>query len=279
GVSEHEALGVVIAEFGNIDELLDEMGISKTSSENKSQQPAMEEEAIDYFIQSKAKLGIRVGAGIMSILSGIAFLLILLSISYIIPAANIIGIILLLSGIVVGTALLVVEGMRTSNLKAYHRPFVLLPDSRERLEEERDAYKKSLTLSIVLGVSFCIMSIAPFLIGLMSAVILSVPVGIGMMLILAGIGVVFFVYSGNVYHAYDILLKNGKSPDDFEEEVKADERRRKVDYIIDEIYWPIIVVIYFATSFLIGGWGWTWIIFVLGGALESTIKTLLSTWE
>lgn len=279
GVSEHEALGVVIAEFGNIDELLDEMGISKTSSENKSQQPAMEEEAIDYFIQSKSKLGIRVGAGILSILSGIAFLLILLSVSYIIPGANIIGIILLLSGIVVGTALLVVEGMRTSNLKAYHHPFVLLPDSRERLEEERDAYKKSLTLSIVLGVSFCIMSMAPFLIGLLSAAILSVPVGIGMMLILAGIGVVFFVYSGNVYHAYDVLLTNGKSPENFEEEVKADERRRKVDYIIDEIYWPVIVVIYLAFSFLVGGWGWTWLIFVIGGVLEDVIKGLLGAWE
>lgn len=279
GASEHEALGMVIAEFGNIDELLEEMGISKTSKENKRQQPAMEEEAINYFIQSKAKLGIRVGAGILSILSGIAFLLFFLRASYIIPGANIIGIILLLSGIVVGTALLVIEGMRTSNLKAYHRPFVLLPDSRERLEEERDAYKKSLTLSIVLGVSFCIMSIAPFLIGLMSAATLSVSLGIGMMLLFVGIGVLFFVYSGNVYHAYDILLKNGKNPDNFEEEVKADARRRKVDYIIDEVYWPIIVVVYLAFSFLVGGWAWTWLIFVVGGVLEDVIKGLLGSWE
>lgn len=278
GASENEALGVVIAEFGNIEELLEEMGIPKTSRENKSQQPAMEEEAIDYFIQSKAKLGIRIGTGILTILAGIASLLFFLSLSSIFQAANIMGIMLLLIGLAAGTALLVVEGMRSSSLEAYYKPFVLLPDSRERIEEERNAYKKSLTLSIVLGVSFSIVSFAPLLIGIFSN-LFSVLVGAGFMLLLAGIGVVFFVYSGNVYHAYDVILQNGKEPDNFEEEVKADERRRKVDYIIDEIYWPIIVVIYLVFSFLVGGWAWTWLIFVIGGVLEDVVKGFLGSWE
>lgn len=98
------------------------------------------------------------------------------------------------------------------------------------------------------------------------------------MLLFIGVGVLFFVYSGNLYHAYDVLLTNGKNPDTFIEEVQADERRQKVDYIIDEIYWPIIVVIYFIASFLLGGWAWTWLIFVIGGVLEDIIKGLLGTW-
>lgn len=278
GASENEALGVVIAEFGNIDELLEEMGISKTAPENKQLPPAMEEGAIDYFVQSKAKLGLRIGTGILTILAGIASLLFFLSLSSIFQAANIMGIMLLLIGLAAGTALLVVEGMRSSSLEAYYKPFVLLPDSRERIEEERNAYKKSLTLSIVLGVSFSIVSFAPLLIGIFSN-LFSVLVGAGFMLLLAGIGVVFFVYSGNVYHAYDVILQNGKEPDNFEEEVKADERRRKVDYIIDEIYWPIIVVIYLVFSFLVGGWAWTWLIFVIGGVLEDVVKGFLGSWE
>ncbi|GAB2490057.1 permease prefix domain 1-containing protein [Alkalibacterium psychrotolerans] len=278
GASEHEALGVVIAEFGNIDELLEEMGINKTATENKQFPPAMEEGAIDYFVQSKAKLGIRIGTGILTILAGIASLLFFLSLSSIFQAANIMGIILLLIGLAAGTALLVVEGMRSSSLEAYYKPFVLLPDSRERIEEEKDAYKKSLTFSIILGLSFSIGSFGPLFIGIFSN-LFSVLVGVGLMLLLAGIGVVFFVYSGNVYHAYDVILQNGKEPDNFEEEVKADERRRKVDYIIDEIYWPIIVVLYLVFSFIVGGWAWTWLIFVIGGVLEDVIKGFLSSWE
>ncbi|MDZ7835998.1 MAG: hypothetical protein U5K84_12415 [Alkalibacterium sp.] len=54
---------------------------------------------------------------------------------------------------------------------------------------------------------------------------------------------------------------------------------KRVNYIIDEIYWPIIVVIYLAFSFWQGAWAWSWIIFVLGGALESTIKSLTGNWE
>lgn len=36
--------------------------------------------------------------------------------------------------------------------------------------------------------------------------------------------------------------------------------------------WPIIVLIYFIISFLFGNWGTSWIIFLVGGALEQVIK-------
>lgn len=278
GASEHEAVGMVIAEFGNIEELLEEMGINNEASDKRHVQPAIEEEAIDHFIYSKGKMGIRIGTGILSILAGVAFLFIFLSVSSIVPAATIIGIILLLGALVVGIGLLVTEGMRSNDLKAYHKPFVLLPDSQERIEEEKESYKKSLTLSIVLGVAFCIFAFAPFMIGMLTPALPSLT-GLGIMLLFFGVGVLFFVYSGNLYHAYDVLLNNGKNPDTFIEEVQADKRRQKVDYIIDEIYWPIIVVIYFISSFLLGGWAWTWLIFVIGGVLEDTIKALLTTWD
>ncbi|MCC5895676.1 MAG: hypothetical protein JJU16_09470 [Alkalibacterium sp.] len=280
GASEHEAIGVVIAEFGNIDELLSEMGIEKESAETLENHPTMEEGAIDFFVEAKAMIGLRVGLGILSILLGVGLMLSFLSAGSAIQANRVIGIILLLVCLVIGIALLIIEGMRADELKPYHQPFVLLADLRDEVEHQKKAYKKSLALSIVLGVSFCILSLTPLLVGALTN-LLSLLTGLGLMLVLIGVGVMFFTYSGNVFNAYGVILSNGKDPEHFEEEVKAEARRKKIDYIIEEIYWPIIVVIYFASSFIFGGsiWAWSWIIFVLGGALEGTIKSLFDTWE
>lgn len=280
GASEHEAIGVVIAEFGNIDELLEEMGISRVSKERREHYPTMEEEGIEYFLQTKGTIGLRVGLGVLSVLAGVGGLIVLMGLQNVFQAALLIGLVFLLAFLVVGIALFILEGMRAADLKAYHKPFVLLPDLREHLEEQQQAYKKSLAISIVLGASLCILSLTPMLLGAMTNLI-PVLVGVGLMLVLIGTGIVCFTYSGNVYNAYTILLTNGKDPNSFEEEVKAEARRKRIDYIIDEVYWPIIVVIYFAASFLIGGsfWAWSWVVFVLGGALEGTIKSIFDTWD
>lgn len=279
-VSEHEALGIVIAEFGNIDELLSEMGIKKESKEVLENYPTMEEGAVDYFIEAKSTIGLRIGLGILSILIGVGGMLTLFSIAPALQAARVIGLIFMLAFLVIGIALFILEGMRTNDLKAYYSPFVLLPHLRDQVEEQQHGYKKSLAFSIVLGVSLCILSLTPLLLGVLTN-LLPVLTGVGGMLILIGVGVVFFTYSANVYNAYTTILTNGKDPDTFENDVKAEERRKKVEYIIEEVYWPIIVVLYFASSFIIGGsfWAWSWVIFVLGGALEGTIKSFFDTWE
>ncbi|PRY82530.1 permease prefix domain 1-containing protein [Alkalibacterium olivapovliticus] len=280
GASEHEAIGVVIAEFGNVDELLSEMGIEKENSDVLENYPTMEAEAVDYYLEAKAMMGLRIGMGILSILIGTGLMLTFFGLIAAVQTARVIGIILMLVFLVIGIALLIIEGMRADDLKDYHKPFVLLPDLRDRVEEQKKGYKKSFALSIVLGVSFCILSLIPLLLGMLTSLI-PFFMGLGMMLVLIGIGVMFFTYSGNAFDAYTVILANGKNPENFKQEVEADERRKKIDYIMDEIYWPIIVVIYFASSFIIGGsfWGWSWIIFVLGGALEGTIKSLFDAWE
>ena len=40
-------------------------------------------------------------------------------------------------------------------------------------------------------------------------------------------------------------------------------------------YWCLVVVVYFAVSFFVGGWAWSWLIFLLAAALQGIIKALL----
>lgn len=278
GVSEHEAIGVVIAEFGDIDELLEEFGINRVNKEVTANYPTMSESDLDRYIVSKAKMGLNIGIGILSCLTGLAGLLLLLAFQAIIPGALYIGLLILVSFLVIGIGLFIIEGMKANDFKSFSSSFIILPSDKEHIIAEQENYKRSFVFSIVAGVSLCILSIMPILMGALTPVI-PVLVGVGFSLLLIGVGVMFFTYSGNIWQAYETVKQNGKYIESIEEEAAKDERNKKVNYILEEIYWPIIVVTYLLFSFWQGAWAWSWIIFILGGALESTIKSIAGNWD
>ena len=51
---------------------------------------------------------------------------------------------------------------------------------------------------------------------------------------------------------------------------------RKMRKAVSSALWSIIVALYFIISFTTGAWGITWIIFIIGGAVESLIEVFLS---
>ncbi|WP_423189075.1 permease prefix domain 1-containing protein [Alkalibacterium sp. f15] len=278
GATEHEAIGVVIAEFGDIDELLEEFGVSRVNKKVTAQYTTMSSEDLARFVEAKARMGLNVGLGVLACLSGIAGLLLLLAFQGMIPGALYLGLLLMVTLAVIGIGLFIIEGMKAKDFKPFYSPFIIMPTDKEWIQDDQDNYKRSFIFSIVAGVSLCIMSLTPVLMGALTPMI-PVLVGVGFMLILIGTGIIFFTYSGNVWSAYGIILTNGKYIESIEIEAAKDERNKKVNYILEEIYWPIIVVIYLVFSFLQGAWAWSWIIFILAGALESTIKSLAGNWE
>ena len=278
GATEHEAIGAVIVEFGDIDELLEEFGISRVNKKVTANYPVFGPIDFTRFIEAKARMGLNIGLGVLACLSGLAGLLLLLAFQQTIPGALYIGLLLMVSLLVIGIGLFIIEGMKANELEQFYSPFIILPRDREELEEQQQNYKRSYIFSIVAGVSLCIMSLTPVLMGALTPII-PVLVGVAFMFVLVGGGIIFFTYSANIWSAYDLLLLNGKYIESIEEEAAEDQRNKKVNYILEEIYWPIIVVIYFVFSFWQGTWAWSWIIFVLGGALESTIKSLIGTWQ
>ncbi|WP_368646279.1 permease prefix domain 1-containing protein [Alkalibacterium putridalgicola] len=278
GASEHEAIGTVIAEFGDIDELLEEFGINRVDEQVTKQYETMSESDLRQYIQAKGKMGWNIGLGVLACLTGIAGLLLFLAFQSVLPGALYIGLLFLVGFSVIGIGLFIIEGMKAGELERFSSPYIILPGDKEQFVSEQKDYKRSFIFSIVAGVSLCIMSITPILVGALTSV-LPVLVGVAFSLLLIGVGIIFFTYSGNIWSAYESIKQNGKFVEVIEEETVKHKRNKKVDYMIDEIYWPIIVVIYFVFSFTQGTWAWSWIIFVLAGALESTIKSLAGNWD
>ena len=72
GKSENEAIGIVISEFGNIDELVNELGIQK-EAENDTL-PQISGEEVEEYLYLKKKVGNLIGFGVFLCILGAAML-------------------------------------------------------------------------------------------------------------------------------------------------------------------------------------------------------------
>jgi hypothetical protein len=48
----------------------------------------------------------------------------------------------------------------------------------------------------------------------------------------------------------------------------------RAKYVFQKVYWPPVVIIYFAWSFMLGGWGISWMVFVVAGIFYSVLETV-----
>ncbi|SMC88890.1 permease prefix domain 1-containing protein [Papillibacter cinnamivorans] len=67
--------------------------------------------------------------------------------------------------------------------------------------------------------------------------------------------------------------------EEFKEWKSANNDRIRLQKNISAALWPLIVVCYFFISFIYTAWAWSWIIFILGAAIDKIIKLVLELKE
>lgn len=91
-------------------------------------------------------------------------------------------------------------------------------------------------------------------------------VGLVAMLTLDAVATGLLIYNANSRPKY---LKKNKS--DEEEWSPADRERNNLLRSVKSILWTLIVVVYFLVSFIFSAWAFSWIIFIIGVALEKIV--------
>ncbi len=138
--------------------------------------------------------------------------------------------------------------------------------------EQQKAFRDNYMRSNLIGTCLCILSVVSLFVGAFSENELLCVIMLGVMLLIVGIGVCFFVEAGVRWASIQKLLKEG----DFTDEHK---NRSRVNGTIAAIYWPIVVAIYLAWLFLDGAGGgkeqWrdsrSWIVFPVAGVLFAAV--------
>lgn len=147
--------------------------------------------------------------------------------------------------------------------------FILEDEQTGEIEREFSEFEPIFGKGISLGVGLCILSPMPLIITAVMEmsdpiVVLMVPV----LLIIIAIAVNKFVKLGLIREGYMQLLK--------QEEFEPENRKKaELEERVGGIYWPVVVAIYLAWSFIGDAWARSWLIFPIAGLIFAALVNAL----
>lgn len=280
GKTENESVGTVISEFGNMEEIMEELGLSDFSKGKEKEMFQGEKkrivtlkEAVEYIEMIKSNSGKITLATILCIFSPITLIFLgglseekgaFLSEN----AAGFIGIAALLILIAIAVSIFIFSGIQMEKYEFLKKEVFQLDAGTERyLKEQQEKMKTGFSTKICIGVVLCIFSVLPIL---FTAFFLEhydmlAIIAVCILLLMIGISMIFFIPAGMHQETYKVLLQEG----DYNKISKS-----KWMDAVASVYWCIVTAIYLGWSFWTMGWGYTWIIWPVTGVLYGAIAAI-----
>ncbi len=128
--------------------------------------------------------------------------------------------------------------------------------------------QKTHTVSIALGVMFCILSPIPVLLGASFLPDDWVTAMVGFLLMLVGLGVYLIVLTNLRQQGCQVLLQEG-------EYTPLGKKQTKLQDSLAGMYWCVITAIYLGWSFVSENWALTWVIWPLAALAFKAITKLI----
>lgn len=298
GKSENEAIGIVISEFGNIDELKEELGLNKKTAdaahngeeENSEKFRMITFEEAKNFIEDTVKFGFKMAIGVVLCILSVVPLIVLAGFAegknelgidvltgleetqhFSVVTDKIavgVGLSLMFVFIAVAVAIFIINGLRYEKYNYIKKDkFVLDKAALSYVSDLKESYRNKFAMSITIGVVLCIMSVVPVVFvgymfeneGEQYAI-----VAVAVLFLLIATAVFLFMRAGILMDSYKQLLQ---------EEEYAPRNKNNQDFSekVASIYWPLATAIYLGWSFISMDWGRTWIVWPIAGVLFGAI--------
>lgn len=268
GKSENEAIGIVISEFGNIEELAAELNIDM---KEKSDSPEITQEVVDQFMKIKKKSAWLISIGVLLCILGANCLVFVGSTAEYSPNSPLtpIGIVAFIVFIAIAVGLFIFSGVRLESYKYLEEDFNMTTSVKNNIETEQAQYAPKRIVLLIIGIILCILSSIFVLIPSMTTENdLLLIQGVNILLLFVAVGVFLIVFSGVIQDGYNILLKK-------EDYAPVRKESEKIVGAIAGVYWPIMVCIYLLWSFLSGNWQFTWIMWPVAGVLFGAVASII----
>lgn len=273
GKSENEAIGIVISEFGNLDELADALGIKEDMDQKTEFSFLSYERAMEYIDDSKF-IAPKTALGVWFCIMSPVILLSLLGlyegnfINYREDILIAIGLVAVISMVAIGVSLFI---RYSSQLDIYkdlqEEPFTLDYKTEQRVrsiqKEDEAIYISGVSTSVI----FYILSALPIII----TPLVTENEGFHIFGVVATLLIVAFstyniISKTAINEACRILLQ----VDEYKVENKSNTKYKKAV----QIYWAIVVAAYLAYSFVSMDWHKSWIIWPVAGTLFAAVRAI-----
>jgi len=275
GTSENAAVGTVISEFGNLDELAESLSLTKEVEVARGMESEMPRRFIS-LDEAKSYLSNR---SKKALFKALGILLCIISVSFVIIMAPhgmqvLSGIGMMIISIALGIGFLVYSGFADHEWKFIgHEACSIDMNTASYVKEKRRSFEPIRALCVSLGVVLLVVCWTPNIL----IPFRYMPLGAGIMFLVIGIGVFLIVYPNSIARGFDRLLNVNEKSTISGQYANGGSYTRPVKYksktaqTICEVYWPTVTCIYLIISFLTFSWGTTWIIWVIAGVFHRVI--------
>ena len=285
GKTENDAVGTVISEFGNLDELKETLKLDPVIEEYEAPETRkVSLEDAKAYINAEAKNSLLIGFGVMLCIMSVIPTIIASAFDERFVIAETIGVSLMFVMIAFAVGIFIISGNEMKLWKFLKKePCSIDYATGDYVYSERLNNNTSRVLQLTIGIILCIISVVPTIViegvasvmkhvGLISS---SGVLGPTLLFVFVGLGVLLIISSGGKEKAYHVLL----SLNDREtvagnyESVRGDVRyeNETLDKFM-AIYWKAILCIYLIWSFTTFQWGATWLIWPIAGIVKGIIE-------
>lgn len=281
GRTDNEAVGQVIAEFGNLEELAETLGIPQEVKDldGETKHINMTDSEVERYLQVSKEAGQQVALGVALILLGVANLIFMNGLAARGVMAEKVGQAIGVGGLLLLIALAVyifiMAGMKSEEYEKLETTTVRIdPYLHDRISQMKEDYRPSFARRIAGGVALILLSV----VALVTVAILDVGGEFAVMLLVAGLlvavasAVGLFISAGTKMEAYDKLLNEG----DYTQKQKAGNSFAEK---ISGPYWMLVVTIYLTWSFIGSAWYISWIVFPIAGVLFGLITVVSASFS
>lgn len=272
GKTENEAVGEVIQNFGNLEDLADDLGIKDILHQTKYsdvQRRKLSFEEVTEFIEKVKRASAIRAAGIMLCIMCVIFPIMVDAMH----ANEIMGIVGMFLCVGLGVVLIVGSSSLTEQWRFIKQePCSIDAVSIDYVKNRQRDFMPSYSVMHSVGILLCVLCFIP-------AVIFDEFGGHfwdnfsgAMLFVFVGFGVFLIVFSNSVKTTYSRLLGlNDRTEFEESDEKKVEKIKNPTVRAIMTCYWPIITCIYLCVSFMTFQWHMTWLIWPIAAALFSVV--------
>ena len=294
GLNENEAVGKVITEFGNVDEVLDSLHIERNSDsyEEKNNSCCITKSEAQRYISADKRRSLLTAIGTTLCILSPASLIIFIGLQSGIsggytpfPAfrmslntAIAVGVTLLFLLIAAAIIFFIAGDLKMREFAHYKTEKIIL--DTEALSFVKGLEKNNTAANAIIktiAVILCVLSPLPLVISTciyrgMAGTEWSYGIFTGLLLLIIATAVFLLIYGGSTAHACRQLLKNNCHTAG---EKKSSKRFSQRFAAVRSVYWSSLVIIYIITSVLSDRWGVTWMIWPVGAIVWSITRSIV----
>lgn len=273
GKSENEAVGIVIAEFGNIEEIAKELGVPMEQHNQQIKEISLPEVTLEdayQYIETKHRSSVLTGIGVMLCILGAAVLVGTVGfVTY--KAAPLIGVVILLMMVAAAVGMFIFADSKMEPWKFIEKDsFLISPAVAIDIRNRQESNRRSLILSTIIAVVMYILGPIVIISSAAMVTMMNVPentilFAVVILLCMVAVATMILITSSEKNAAFNALLQKKDYSPEGKKSASAIE-------IIAAFWWPASVAIFLGLGFLTQeGFKTAWVVWPISGVLFGAV--------